>query len=118
MTDKALVTQSAGQTAIALARMNEHRALMEAYVKGQMVEGRDYGKVPGTDKNTLYKPGAEKLNRLFGMTPLLPIGKMIAVEDWTGEQHGGIPFFSYKYCCEIWENGKIVAESYGSCNSW
>lgn len=30
-----------------------------------MTDGVDYGKVPGTDKPTLFKPGAEKLSVLF-----------------------------------------------------
>ena len=33
----------------------------------------DYGKVTGTDKNTLLKPGAEKLCTLFGLTPRMTI---------------------------------------------
>lgn len=31
-------------------------------------EGIDYGTIPGTDKPTLYKPGAEKLLKAFGAT--------------------------------------------------
>lgn len=39
-------------------------AIKETAAKA-MQEGVDYGKVPGTDKDTLFKPGAEKLGVLF-----------------------------------------------------
>ncbi len=32
-------------------------------------KGRDYGRVPGTDKDTLLKPGAERLAIAFGTFP-------------------------------------------------
>jgi hypothetical protein len=34
-----------------------------------MVEGTDYGKIPGTNKPTLLKPGAEKLGVMFRLDP-------------------------------------------------
>jgi hypothetical protein len=35
-------------------------------------EGKDYGKIPGTDKPTLYKPGAEKLMLTFELAAAEP----------------------------------------------
>lgn len=40
-------------------------AVIKEAMHSAMEEGVDYGKVPGTDKPTLFKPGAEKLNVLF-----------------------------------------------------
>lgn len=34
-----------------------------------MVEGVDYGKIPGTDRPTIYKSGAEKLLLFYGLVP-------------------------------------------------
>lgn len=45
-----------------IAQQNETRA----FVKEVLQEGRDYGKIPGIDKATLLKPGAEKVTLGFG----------------------------------------------------
>jgi hypothetical protein len=43
----------------------ERLAVIKDAMEKAMVDGVDYGKVPGTDKPTLLKPGAEKLGVLF-----------------------------------------------------
>ena len=43
------------------------------FTKKVMKSGKDYGVIPGTDKPTLLKPGAEKLCSLFGLTPFVPV---------------------------------------------
>lgn len=35
-------------------------------------DGKDYGRIPGTDKPTLFKPGGEKLCLVFELTPADP----------------------------------------------
>lgn len=35
---------------------------MKDFIEAVLRESVDYGKIPGTDKNTLFKPGAEKLS--------------------------------------------------------
>jgi hypothetical protein len=45
-----------------IASQEEARALVQEALK----EGRDYGKIPGVDKPSLLKPGAERLNLAFG----------------------------------------------------
>lgn len=86
------------------------------YVQAAMKEGIDYGVIPGTDKPTLFKPGAEKLTTLFGLTPTFTVIEQN--EDWTGEHHGAEPFFYYWYRCQMARNGHVIAEADGSCNSW
>lgn len=97
----------------ALAR---RKAIVE-FVQAIMVKGTDYGVIPGTNnKEVLYKPGAEKLVTFFGLAvSFVPV---TIVEDWTGEKHGGEPFFFYHYKCELWRNGNLVGSGEGSCNSW
>src|SRR5262245_61006686 len=82
-----------------------------------MVEGVDYGTIPGTNsKPTLLKPGAERLCTLFSLSPELHIEAEI--EDWTGEQHGGEAFFYYRYRVRLVKNGILLGEGVGSANSW
>ena len=42
-------------------------AVIEEAMRTTMKDGVDYGRVPGTDKPALFKPGAEKLSVLFGL---------------------------------------------------
>jgi hypothetical protein len=48
-----------------LARIKKVHQVMEQ----AMVEGHHYGKIPGTDKPTLLKPGAELLDVMFRLDP-------------------------------------------------
>lgn len=86
------------------------------FVRTVMREGVDYGVIPGTDKPTLLKPGAEKLCTLFGLTSRFEIIR--SAEDWTGADHNGEPFFFYLYRCRLHRGDMIIAEGDGSANSW
>lgn len=71
----------------------------------------DYGIIPGTQKKTLYKPGAEKIAFLFGLKPELETVKEI--EDFDKG------FFYYKVKCKLihFHTGKYAGEAIRSCNS-
>lgn len=84
------------------------------YVQKLMHEGTDFGKIPGTDKATLLKPGAEKLCTLFGLSKRFELVEH--VEDWQGSQFGE-PFFNYLYRCSLHRGSVLIAEADGSCNS-
>ena len=75
----------------------------------------DYGIIPGTEKRTLLKPGAEKLTTFFGLSTRFEL--LERIEDWTGEQHGGEPFFYYLYRCRLFRGDVLIAEGDASCNS-
>src|ERR1051325_6406100 len=75
----------------------------------------DYGVIPGTEKRTLLKPGAEKLTTFFGLSTRFEL--LERIEDWTGEQHGGEPFFYYLYRCRLFRGDVLIAEGDASCNS-
>lgn len=85
------------------------------FVQNVMHEGVDYGKVPGTDKNTLMKAGAEKLTTLFGLTVRFQVVEQ--AQDWSGDDHGGEAFFYYWYRCLLSRGDLLIAEADGSCNS-
>ena len=86
------------------------------FVRTVMREGIDYGRIPGTDKPTLLKPGAEKLCTLFGLACRFDLVR--SVEDWDGSQREGEPFFYYLYRCQLWRGDGILSEGDGSCNSF
>ena len=80
-------------------------------------DGIDFGIIPGTgDKPVLLKPGAEKLCAFFGMNAR--IIEREAVEDWVGENHGGEPFFYYRYRVGLYRGDVLIADNDGSANSW
>ena len=81
--------------------------------EGVLREGPDFGKVPGTDKDTLFKPGAEKLLRAFRLRDQ-PI-QLDAVTVWDMDR----PFFYFRYQVDLVEveTGLVVASGIGSCNS-
>jgi len=76
-----------------------------------MVEGLHFGTIPGTAKPTLYKPGAEMLTTVFGLTPRFETIK--EVEQWEGLE----PFFYYWMRCRLYHRDQLVGEADGSCNS-
>ncbi|MBX7254040.1 MAG: hypothetical protein K1X50_18830 [Candidatus Promineofilum sp.] len=87
------------------------------FTRRMMVKGTDFGVVPGTgDKPTLLKPGAEKLASLFGLSPLFEIVEREM--DWTGDAHGGEPFFYLQYRCTLTRGELVAGQGVGSCNSW
>lgn len=87
----------------------------QRFVKGQLKKDTDFGVIPGVDKPTLLKPGAEKLATFFGLRSVL--SERESVKDWTGKDHNGEPFFYFEYTCDLYRGDQIVASSIASCNS-
>jgi len=102
--------------AMALEQALERYKILKQFIESVLVDGRDYGAMPGKETKVLLKPGAEKLSTFFGLTKEFVL--VDRVEDWTGGQHGGEPFFYYLYRCRMFRRGLLVAECDGSCNSW
>ncbi len=75
--------------------------------------GIDYGSIPGTDKPTLLKPGAERLCAAFHLAPYFDT--ITSVEQWDTPE----PLFFYRILCRLVhiESGLVVATGIGSCNS-
>lgn len=95
------------------------------FMRRVMREGEHYGVIPGTSgKPSLLKPGAELLLSSMGLHPRYRDSSP-AVEDWSGTEHGGEPFFRYRKTCMITrqtglgpEDYVVIAEAGGNCNSW
>jgi hypothetical protein len=101
---------------VGVTQIVEQYKMMGSIVKEIMVEGKDFGKIPKTPKNTLYKPGAEKLAIAFGLQSIMTV--VDQVEDWDGSDHDGEAFFYYRYKCELYRGDLLVGTSEGSANSW
>lgn len=84
----------------------------QATVKELFVKDHDFGVIPGTQKPTMLKPGAEKLAKLLGLADTYDF--LDRSEDW---ERG---FFNYTVRCRLvsMESGTVVAEGLGNCNSW
>jgi len=101
------IMQLAQNMQILKARMN----IMRQATKEILVESVDFGAIPGAgDKPTLLKPGAEKLCFLFGLRPTFELRD--SIEDWAGG------LFYYRYACVLHsQDGEVLADGEGSCNS-
>lgn len=95
----------------------ERRQIIAAFVKNVMVEGTDYGVVPGTrGKPTLFKPGAENLCAFFGLVPYPTTLK--EVYDLTGgEQSDGKPLILFGLRVDLLRSGVVVGSGVGLCSN-
>ncbi|MCK9569916.1 hypothetical protein M0R72_13310 [Candidatus Pacearchaeota archaeon] len=80
-------------------------------VRSNLQDGHDFGIIPGTQKPTLLKPGAEKIAKLLGLADLYVI--LDKAEDW---EKG---FFRYLIKCSLISvNSNVtISEGLGECNS-
>ena len=86
-------------------------SLMKKLVSDQMIDGVDYGTIPGTSKPTLLKPGAEKLTTFFALRVLF-VDEQVT-ERWDDDN----PLFYYRRKCQLWRGDVLIAEASGSANS-
>ncbi|OJG76545.1 hypothetical protein RV10_GL003682 [Enterococcus pallens] len=70
---------------------------------------QDYGTIPGTNKPTLLKPGAEKILMLMGLTSEYEI--VDKVENYTEG------FFAYTVKSSLYKDGLLITEGFGSANT-
>lgn len=83
------------------------------FVKEQLVEGTgpdaDYGRIPGTNKPSLYQPGAQKIAFYFGLTPVPKLEREIMTAEFCSK--------TYTVTMVDRRSGREVAACSGSCNS-
>lgn len=97
--------------AITLAEAKERIKKLQTFVQDMMTPGVDYGHIPGCNKPTLLKPGAEKLCDIYGFGKQIEI--LNRVEDWE------VGFFSYevKTILISKRTGAVESEGVGCCNT-
>lgn len=81
------------------------------WVNTQLVEGTDYGKIPGIDKRTLLQPGAEKITQLFGCLP----DAIVAYRDMNAET--GYLYIEVTVELISLQTGIKVGAGLGSCST-
>jgi predicted RNA-binding Zn-ribbon protein involved in translation (DUF1610 family) len=111
----ATLDQSQFMPAMSIELAVERYNTITEFVSRVLRRDVDYGQIPGTDKLTLLKPGAEKLTTFFGLSTRFQVIERI--EDWTGALHDNEPFFYYLYRCQLYRGDLLVAEADASCNS-
>lgn len=78
-------------------------------VQQTLHQGHDFGIVPGTEKPTLLKPGAEKILMMMGLRSEFEIA------DSTRDFEKG--FFQYQVRCRLIKGDVIITEGLGACNT-
>ncbi|QJD96818.1 hypothetical protein HH214_13540 [Mucilaginibacter robiniae] len=94
-----------------ITHMAQMRNALIAFTKEVLVKEQDYGVVPGVQKPTLLKPGAEKLMNLFGMSVEFDCtDKVLDIQS---------KFIAYTYKATARnKDGRIVTQCEGSVNSY
>jgi hypothetical protein len=93
----------------AVTRTLEKIAQFQQIIQKALKPGHDFGYIPGVEKPSLFKPGAEKINMLMGLST------EYAIMDKTEDYDKG--FFAYNVRCIISRNGNLICEGVGNCNS-
>lgn len=92
-----------------LARTMQRVNTLQAYFQKALKQDFDYGIIPGTNKPTLLKPGAEKILGTLGITSEYEIVEKIQDYD------RGVFAFTVK--CVLSKNGYKITEGFGHCNT-
>lgn len=94
---------------------------LQDFVRRNMVEGEDFGVIPGTKgqdgkppKKTLLQPGAQKLAEIYGLAVTFEDART-PIERWDGED----PMFAYFKIAKVSRrtDGAFLGSGMGSCNS-
>lgn len=112
---------------------------LRQYIKQALVEERDWGTIPGVDKPSLFKAGAERINAGYGVVPRYTVleqeidhfvevpwikrkkryEKGTWTGDWDEERGTSIGLYRYVVRCELVhrETGIVIADSIGTCST-
>jgi hypothetical protein len=94
-----------------ITHMAQMRNALIAFTREVLVKDQDYGVVPGVQKPTLLKPGAEKLMNLFNMSV------EFECTDKVLDLHSKFLAYTYKATAKT-AHGRIVTQCEGSVNSY
>lgn len=98
-----------------VAAIQQNIARVQMLKKEVLKEGTDFGVIPGTQKPSLYKPGAELVNLMFGVS-VDP--DAAALRDEEGVDEMGLPFYRCTVRMVLKTRGGIfLGASYGSASS-
>ena len=96
-----------------LDRRKSNRAALMEWVRSALVEGVDYGCIPtkrGPSKPSLWKPGAEKICGMLGITVHMP-----TLHEYEQAALGGVALQHIIIRCELHDaQGRVVADGVGA----
>lgn len=117
--------------------MIEYHKKVVVFIEQALEKEKDYGKIPGTNKPTLLKPGAERLCKAFGLIPKFDIMRSVEEPDkavdwvktkkyWDDDERAykeretgrgtALGYFSYSVKCTLeLADGRTVGEGIGAC---
>ncbi len=109
MNDIATLQPAEAGVPLSAKQLTSRLALIQDVMRTVMKPDQDYGKIPGTDKPTLYKPGAEKLCVTFRLSASAPL--IEAVPELTGDvrYRVQVPILS--------SDGAVLAVGVGECST-
>lgn len=95
-----------------LTDMKQKYDFLQVFFKEIMVKDEDFGTVPGTQKATLYKPGAEKLCELYGFAALVKS----KIEDRDFETG----WYRVEFTLQLVHraSGVVIGEGVGECSTF
>lgn len=90
------------------ADVKAHVAMVQDIMRSVMVKGEDYGIIPGCEKPSLWKPGAEKLCVAFRLAP-----NFDSVETYDGNH------LTVRSKCTLTHinSGKVIAQANAICST-
>ena len=84
----------------------------QGFVNSQLIEKVDFGTIPGVNKPSLWKAGAEKISARYLVRP------HIVREDKTEDWDKGLFCFDTTVELQRIDSGIVMGEGVGSCNSY
>ena len=121
--DMAPTSQVLPVNELAVQELTKQRSLLAKFVQSELKEAKfidsknlgygegDYGIIPGTKKNTLFKQGAEKLLRLFGL------GVRFRQTDKELDRHANFALYTYRAEVYVLKTGHVIADCEATANS-
>ncbi len=88
------------------------RKEFNAWVNTQLRDKVDFGRIPGTDKPTLLKPGAEKIIQAYGCTPEIEITRR------DQDPNTGYLYIEVLVRLANIQTGAVIGHGIGCCSSY
>jgi hypothetical protein len=95
---------------VALDEQRAKREMLESYIRTQLIDEVDYGKIGDFGKPTLLKPGAEKIAAVLRLRPHFAQDQ--ESRDMLGQEGEGVVCF---ICRLVTPDGVLAGEGRGAC---
>lgn len=114
MSETKAITNTQNDKMLSMSSLTDMKAWYNDFVmfsKEILQKDLDYGVIPGVNKPSLYKPGAEKLRFVYGL------GVEMNLSDKVEDFDKGYLDYTYKATVKG-RNGEVLAECEGNANSY